>query len=343
MPRKIDNSNPINIPLNVDRWSAAKDAERRLLVWFHQYCLDNKITPKQAANFLDYDPSTINKLLHGVYPSYAKPCGRISDFKEDLARKREIEAERSTIKTHNIVENSIARYINNALKYALSNNTITLITGESRMGKTAIAEKWKTEHNHGTSVYVVAPVRGGVSALLRRIAEALGHRKNHSVAMLEEKIYEGFDHDRILIVDEAHRLLPKDKRSDPSSLETLRDLHDATKCGLAFIATNRFDATLRKSSYMYEQILGRVGMPVTLPARIKWADIKPIVNQFIEEPSLDMRRECQKIANEPGRLGILIETLKVASQVAHKRQVPLDSKIFFQALALRQKMMGKAL
>jgi DNA transposition AAA+ family ATPase len=208
-------------------------------------------------------------------------------------------------------------------------------------GKTVSTLLWRDANNHGTSAYVVAPPYGGTKLFMRRIAETVGANKNQSVPQLYETVSRAFNRNRILIVDEAHRLLPNDRRANPVGLEILRDLHDMTHCALALISTQRFDDDLRKSSYQYEQVLGRIGMPIRLPRRISQGSWMPIVKQYIDRPSEKLQALCDRIANEMGRLGILVETMKVASRLASKARTEIDEEHIFRAVALRHQMMGE--
>lgn len=335
MPRATEGTTPIAIKIDVNRWADQPQEQQQLLLWFHQYMVDHKMSLKQGAVAINYNYTSVSKILRGKYEggNMERVCKAIEGYKKIIT-------DRGTITEHETVGNSITELISNGLDYALSNSSITLILGASRMGKTVSAKAWRDSQNHGRSVFVTAPPFGGVSALLKRIGNANGIVRHHSALTMLDELESSFNKNRILIIDEAHRLLPADARTPPTSLEVLRDLRDLSGCALAFISTQRFDDTLRKSNYMYEQILGRVGMPITLPSVTPWEDIKPIVSQYVEVCTPKLRAECKRIANAPGRMGILVETLKVASRVAAKRKKPLDEEIFFSALALRNKMMG---
>jgi len=223
----------------------------------------------------------------------------------------------------------------------MANNSITIVIGESRQGKTVAAKAWRDQNNHGRSVYVIAPAYGGTKALLRDIASAVGVNRNLNAMQMHEAILRAFNKNRILIVDEAHRLLPSDRRTNPVNLEILRDIHDRTHCALALLATQRFDSELKKSEYMFEQLLGRVGLPVRIPRTIKESDLRPIIRQYISAPSRDLITLAVKISNLPGRLGILVETLKVASRLAAKKKEKLSEQHFVIAYQLRQQMQGE--
>ena len=329
------NGSRINIPLNLHNWNGYPEDARGLLMWFHQHVLDAGLTLADAGKAIQYDGSTVFRVLKGTFEgSMEKVTAAIESYKR-------IAEERATIQVNQIVENSITRMIGAGLDYALSNNSITLIIGESRMGKTESAKLWRDANNHGTSVLVAAPPIGGVKMMLRRIAESVGVNKNLNAMQMFDGITRSFNKNRILIIDEAHRLMPAAGRSTPVAIEILRDLHDQTGCALAFIATQRFSDAMQKSSYQFEQILGRIGMPIRLKRTIPLKDIKPIVEQYLQEPGKELLEQCSAIANEQGRLGILVETLKVSSRIASKSKQKLVEEHFFKAVAVRQQMMGE--
>lgn len=325
----------INIPLNLHNFKAYPPETHGLLMWFHQHVLDQNYTLDEAGKAIQYDKSTVYRLLRGIYEgSIEKVTAAIESYKR-------IAEERATIQGNEIVENGITRMIGAGLDYALSNNSITMIIGESRMGKTVSAKLWRDANNHGTSVLVTAPPIGGSKVLLQRIAMAVGVNKNKSMADMFDAISRSFNRNRILIVDEAHRLMPSGRGGSAVNIEILRDLHDQTGCGLALIATQRFSDELHKSSYQYEQVLGRIGMPIRLKRTIPAKDIMPIIEQYLPEPSKELLAHCNAIANEQGRLGILVEDLKVASRIAGKMKQALTEEHFFKALKLREQMMGE--
>ena len=322
----------INIPLNLRNWNHLPEEQQHKLMWFHQHLLDRQMGWIPAEQALGYDKSTVHKVLKGVYQgSWEKICAAIDSYKEIVER-------RGTIQQNRIVKNATVRLIHSGLDYAQANNSITMVIGDSRRGKTEAARLWRAEHNHGRSVLVTAPPIGGTKAFLRRIAVTVGVNKDTSIPNMYDGICRSFNRNRILIIDEAHRLIPNDARTNAVNLELLRDIHDETGCALALIATARFDESMRKAEYMYEQILGRIGMPIRLKKQVYAKDIRPIIEQYIEKPSPELMAECTRISNDIGRLGILVENLKVASRMANKSKVRLTEKHIFKAIALRKQM-----
>lgn len=324
----------VNIPLNLNNWRARDEAEQTELLWFHQHVLDNDLSWDEACDALGTSRTTIYRLLKGIYEadSWSKQIDAIRSY-------RRIAEQRATIIRQEFVANDISRLIWAGLDYAMANNSITTITGESRYGKTVSAKAWAEANNHGRSVFVTAPPVGGIKMLMRAISAKIGANKNQSIIQMADAIHRAFNGNRILIVDEAHRIIPNDARSlNPAHLELLRDLHDQTGCALAFIATARFTDRLKSGSYQFEQLIGRIGMPIRLPKSISAKDCLPIVCQFIPDPSEALVADLLKLANAPGRLGIVVETLKVASRVAAKAKKLLDETHVRRAIEFRKKM-----
>lgn len=71
-------------------------------------------------------------------------------------------------------------------------------------------------------------------------------------------------------------------------------------------------------------------------------DVLPLIRQYIPSPSAALIATLQDVANHPGRLGIVAETLKVASRIAAKAKVTLDEDHIHKALDLRARMTGQA-
>lgn len=327
----------VNIPLNLSNWKERPQAEQDELLWFHQHILDEELGWDDACKALGYDRTTIYRLLKGLYEadSWSKPIAAIRSY-------RRLVDQRATIHKQEFAENSVSRLIWAGLDYALANNSITTIIGESRQGKTVAVDAWCIANNHGRSVKVIAPPVGGIKMLMRQIASRVGANKNQSIIQLADSLHRAFNQHRILIVDEAHRLMPSDNRTtNPAALELLRDLHDQTGCALALVATARFSDRLRAGSYQFEQLIGRIGMPVRLPAKIAEKDVLPILRQFLPQPPSEVTAELVAIANRPGRLGIVVETLRVASRIAAKAGEKLAGAHVEKAIALRRRMTGE--
>jgi len=326
--------NRINKPINLAAWEHLDADTREALLWFHQHALDTGLTWDDCGRLINADTTTAWRVIQGTYAGDHRPIvGAIN-----IARK--IEDERASVTRHEFAETPVTRMIFAGLDYALSQRSIALIVGPSRRGKTTAARQWRSENNHGRSVMITAPAYGGVKALLREIAQAVGASGRASGLQVLDSVQRAFSPERILIVDEAHRLLPGDGKQ-PVALEVLRDLHDRTGCALALLSTARFDGELRKSDYQYEQLLGRIGVPIRLPGAVDKSHFLPILKQYIRNPGEAALKAATQVANERGSLGILVESLKFGSKIAKGANKPMADEHFLKALAIRKQMMGE--
>lgn len=324
----------INVPLNLQNWAKLPQGQQDELAWFHQHILDTHLDWKDAGVAVGYDASTVFRVLKGTYEgSWSNVCSAIESY-------RRLVLERGSVQSAEFAKNRISEIIWGALNYALANNTITLIEGESRLGKTVSAQAWRDANNHGRSVFVMAPEYGGTKRLLRDIAQAVGVNRSQPLPQIHEALIRAFNKHRILIIDEAHRLLPGDRRSNPVNLELIRGLHDRTGCAIALIATTRFHAELTKLDYMFEQLLGRIELPVRIKGQLGRRDIRAIVEQFIGNPSVEVMDAALKIANERGRLGVLVGNLKVASRLSGAKRGKVPNSAFFKAIKMRDNLMA---
>lgn len=335
----------INIPLNVENWKHLDEAVQAELLWYHQYLVTNLIPQSEIPSTLAYDYSTIFRVLKGTY------TGNWGNIAKAIRGYRKLIEQRGKIQKTEFAENSITKEIFAALDYALANNSLTTIEGEAGTGKTVASKEWARLNNHGKTVWIEAPVIGGASAFVRDLAKEVGVSPNQPINDVARALYKAFNKNRILIIDEAHRLLPGDMRTaNPQKIEFPRSLHDRTGCAVAFMVTKRFSEALKKGTYQYEQLVRRIGMPVKLlrPAKenekptIKRKDILPIVKQFVKEPAEPVMDILDKIANAPGRLGIMVETLKAASRIATVDKEILDEVHIQKAIAMRTSKSGEA-
>ncbi|WP_414664875.1 AAA family ATPase [Horticoccus sp. 23ND18S-11] len=336
----------INVPLNLENWRHLDAEVSDRLIWFHQHLLDEGMGWESAGQALGYEDAAeaqrvIFAALKGTLPIY-------DDIVERIEGYRKIVRERNGIIRTEFVETPISQLIWAGLDYAVANNSITLIEGDSGHGKTITTDVWAKmdRNNHGKTVRVEANAVGGTRVFLGEICKAVGANKNLGIGQMRDAIFRAFNPHRMLIVDEAARLLPKDTRTTPEKVEFLRELHDRRGCALALIATSRLEDELNKSGYLFEQVLGRIGMPIRLPRVLGEPHIRPIVVQYFTRPSAKVLTACEQLANnkmprQQGRLRLLSQVLRLASRIASKKKTRLAEVHFFEAMAMREQMMGE--
>lgn len=320
----------INIPLNLENWRELPEGIQDALTWYHQHLITEKIGWHQVKDTIGYDRSTVFKILKGTYEgSWENVVERIDEYRRT----------RKLVKKSTFAPNRISRLITAGLDYAVTAGGIVEIIGESGQGKSISGDDWMHRHNSGRTTMVEIPPTGGHRNFLRAMVSRQGANKNASVIDMESSILRAYNARRVLILDEAHRLIPTDRRTSPTTLEFLRYLHDQTNVPIALLVTRRFDDQLRKHSYMFEQVIGRIDLPIQLPRHMAVADFGPLLEQYVKEPSPKLLNVCEDIVNGwDGRMRALDKLLKFASRIASKAEEQMAEQHVFQALAWRQKL-----
>ncbi|MEM8550196.1 MAG: ATP-binding protein [Verrucomicrobiota bacterium] len=320
----------INIPLNVKCWESLEPEIQDQLIWFHQHIIDKNLSWKQIEAEVGYDSSTLFRVLKGTYEgSYKNVIKEIIKYRERMKIVR-----RSTF-----AENRISSLIFSTLDYASTCFGMVMIMGESGQGKSICAEEWMHRNNGGRTALVEVPPTGGHKGFLRAFAGKQKSNKRTDVSAMEASTLRAFNSRRVLLIDEAHRLIPTDRRTNPYSLEFLRYLHDTTGVPVGILTTQRFNDQLKKNQYMFEQVLGRIDLTVSLPEEMGPKDFRPIVEQYIKEPSENLDSLCLEIVNNwDGRLRRLDKLFTFASRIASKNKETLAEKHVFQAVAWRKKL-----
>ena len=321
----------INLPLNLAAWADVPAEWHPDMLWFHQFILDQGMDFKAVEEAVGYNWNTVYKFLTGTSTgSYGNFCAAIATY-------RKIAEKRKTIQRQEFVHNSISQIVFATLDYTFANNCMTLIVGESGMGKSTIMQAWRDENNHGTSVYVDCPPVGGIKGFLGAIAHAVGVG-NAPIPSMLAAVTRAFNVNRILLLDNMHRALPGDPRTAAKLFDVVQYLFDGSGCAVGMSATARLDAHMRQSTQMFEQTTGRVGIPVHIPREVGWKDIAEIVRQYIPSPSEETRRHAMRIANAHGHIRQLVERLKVASRIAAKAKEPITDEHFLTAIRVRAEL-----
>lgn len=331
--RASSRNSRVNIPVNLDNYRDYDDETKRLVLWLHQHIMDAGLRYRDVCEALGVDQNEVWGLLMGA------PKAAPATYHPKIESYKALIEKRAQIHGAQFAENSISKAIFAALDYALVNNTIALVMGESRLGKTCAIQEWQRRNNHGRSVYVEIPPVGGVRALLQAIAEAVGVNTALNTTKTFQAVCRAFNHNRILILDEARRLVPKGRTTEVP-IETVRSIHDQTRCAVALCSTQRMAQELQQSRYLYEQLIGRISMPVVLPANLTPEDILPIVKQFLPNPRDTTTEVLLHLANQPGRLATVVETLKFAHRGAAKAKTPITDQHVLAAIKYRETAMG---
>jgi len=321
----------INVPLNLHNWKDVDTKYHPDLLWYHQHILDQGMGYKEVEDSVPYNWNTVYKFLTGT------STGSYANFVTAIRAYRKVAEKRKSIQQQEFYHNSISKFVFSTLDYTFANNCMTLIVGESGMGKSTIIQAWRDANNHGASLYTDCPPAGGIKGFLRAIGHSVGVGDG-TVPGLLDAICRSVNPNRILLLDNMHRALPSDPRTAAKIFDTVQYIQEASGCAVAMSATARLDSFMRASTHMFEQITGRVGIPVYIPRNVKWSDIDGIVNQYIPRPSSKTKEHAMRIAGGDGHVRQLVERLKVASRIAANSGVDMTDDHFMTAIRIRHEL-----
>ncbi|KPN64282.1 hypothetical protein SAMN04488527_101285 [Aliiroseovarius crassostreae] len=227
------------------------------------------------------------------------------------------------------VQTRVARELFETFTYAQALPTMAVATIKSGFGKTCAAEHYAATRPHVFHLEL-SPSSHSPHTLKIEIGELLGLDTCYG-AGLKKAIVEALKRDgfsALLIIDEAQYL-------NEDGINELRHFHDRSKCGLVLLGNDEkktpyANASKDKGS---AQIARRVGNRLSVMKPYA-EDIETFLNAWgIEDPEL--RKVGTKIAQKPGALGSLIQTLKAASMIANGMGVSLTPEILRAAYERR--------
>lgn len=324
----------IRVECKTDRLAFLPPTIRDPIVAFHAEILGSPAWNwKRVRQEIGYDSSTMSKAFRGVYPgSYERIAAAIAVFFDRQAA----EAAPSEL-----VQTPIIKTIWSALDYARANHTGTLIIGPSRTGKTAAAKAYdsrRDEKRLPISIYIQAWPTGGISSIRSALCTKLGIPVKINPSIADAKIVSAISRNRILIIDEAHRLLGS--KTGSKSLDYIRAVTDEAGCGFAVLATVRFEDYLLESAYMFEQFIGRIEAPIRIAEEIHGEDWQPIVAQFFPDAlnalTADTIRSLGRIANSAGHFASIVHVMHLAQRDAAHRKEMLDNAHVHRAIIWRR-------
>ena len=176
-----------------------------------------------------------------------------------------------------------------------------LLIGPSGIGKTTALDAYATAHNHGETMMVRMPTRGGLGDLLSEFAFRLSISRKEKYCDLRRRVLDSFDKKNLIIIDECHQCLTSDYSSRAlASLEFLREIWDRRKCGMVLCGTNTFRDSL-KSNLILRQLWLRGYRPLQLPKIPSQANLAEFARHYGLVPASDREIEVQTDDEDTGK------------------------------------------
>ena len=319
-PRKRGDG--INIPLTqIMAGISGYDAKAQEdLLWLHGYCMARLNGSRSAlVDFIGSDWTTIIRIWTG---KYGADIGIFVERVRHFRRKAERTEKTGFVKT--CVTERIFKVCDVARDYGV----FVMIIGGSGRSKTHSTKEWM-RLQFGKVHYLYAPVAGGYSGFLKALARSLGIGADRNITALELAIENCMNHQHTLIVDEVAHLLPSGKTASTASLDFLRLLNEKKQCGIVLVTTDVFPQQMRsgKWSQWFEQLDGRIEIPLRIPQDFSRREIADICNAYTADPEPELIKLAREIANKRrGGVRELFRHLNRASDMAGKRGEPLTAK-----------------
>jgi DNA transposition AAA+ family ATPase len=333
--------NAINIsPEMVTESTADLPPEHRdLLRWMYGYCREMHWSWDQFQGHTKLNKNTFYKLWTGKYTD--ADGNRISAETQciAIARIKKLVVERADIRPAKFVETSIFKRIDKICQETRLMQTITMIYGESQIGKTVSLEEVTRRNNHGQTAFFRIPAASG--EFIREFAKACYISPKNSISGIRDKIFRYLDHTKLLIVDELHLVFEiYNSRQVMRTMETLREVHDKTKCGLVLCGTDVFRRELATGDHakMLNQLRRRGIYELQLPATAPMADVDAIAASYALKPATGEAADLVKLIIVRDGLGKFTRYLAKASQMAARNKDKLGWDHFIKVHLLTQKM-----
>lgn len=190
-----------------------------------------------------------------------------------------------------IAGTEIAAKVHEDLDFMLQSNSLVVIEGETRTGKTTSAENWCRQHP-GRAVLIKLESGSDEKTFFRSIARALGTACSSQLktAEMRVKIEDALQDGYLAVVfDEAHFLWPQTNRVSraPSKVDWVRTALVDHGVPVALVSTPQFDKGCelleKRVGWNANQIRGRVKLHTRLPDSLSDNDLNAIAKKLMPE------------------------------------------------------------
>lgn len=279
---------------------------RELLRWCFGYCITPRysIRREEFARRVGYSDNVIFKIFAG---SYKHPqTGELLDVPAKLLRAmrqfRKVETERAMLGDTEFVETPTVHAIWDHADTARELQQPLMLVGGSQIGKTEALTQYALRNNHGGTPYVRLAASGGMHAMVRAIAAAVGVSPKSEAKSLVERIKRALSPNTLLIIDEVHLLsYTYRKESFFSCLEVIREIYDATNCGMILCMTELgYHKIEAERVNALEQLCKRGPVRLHLGPVPTMADVRAIIkSKGLTWPTATMTVETAGVVEHP--------------------------------------------
>lgn len=297
------------------------------LDWLLGHGIDLKLSIAALGRAAGLGEGTMSKLVNGVYGSGSLKDGTfkamgIAGFCKTIEGYRDLYEQRRAINKADFVETSIYETMKEVCDTALAYQTIYPVYGESQTGKTTALEKLKERDKYARIILVPMPAMGHLGEFLIALNKALRESIKTSATRLFNRPMEVIRTSHLLVIDEIHEttIVPGRGSARVNTLEYIRRLWDATKCGVVLCGTNVFRDEVEKGTHaaLLEQLRRRGLPPMQLPDIIPRADMDRIARAYGLGAADDTVQEKRETLVRTTGLRAYVTFLKMGAKRADK-------------------------
>jgi|KBSSwiStaDraftv2_1062776.scaffolds.fasta_scaffold00424_47 DNA transposition AAA+ family ATPase len=353
-PAERDQDRPREINLSGDtvtiKTADYPEEQRSLVRWLFAWAKEQGWSWKDLEGNSKLSVTTLYRVWTGKYrypANHAKAgdlipldgiCERIAHFKA-------LAEERATLRRLPFVETSVFKRIDRLCRETLVMQSISMIYGESQIGKSWALKEVARRNNHGNTPYVLTPASAGVQGLIQAIGDACHITGRTSFAVLRERVTNFLDDSKLLIIDEVHEIFISYYRdSRLRCLSVLRQMQEISGCGLVLCGTNVFRHELEQGEFAQslKQLRKRGILELQLEPVPSAKDLELIAGHYrLGAPAGEAAELVGWIGKEFG-LGKYTRFLARASQLAAKRGERFAWRHFCDVVAIANRMKQEA-
>ncbi len=263
---------------------------------------------KSTAARIGISQTAFNQWLNGIYK------GSKTNLEHKIKRWLETESQHgqtTILPLPDYIATHTGKRIGATLAFAQAAHELVVVYGGAGMGKTRTAQHYAAKHSNAW-ITTITPASSSMLATLEKIAVVLGIKPSgRRCAVVEAEILERLkDTDGLLIVDEAQHLRIQ-------VIEQIRSIFDAAGAtGLAIMGNDtiysRLTGGIRAASFA--QMFSRISKRVHL-RRPADSDVAAL-GKALNVTGSKERSLLEKIAQRPGALRGVVQTIRLASALA---------------------------
>ena len=299
------------------------------LAWFRAYAAAQTAT--NLAKRMGYSPTVVRRLKKGTYNAdMTQVLAAIRSLRGEVDKERNLAdahrqaglASRMMGRKVEYVHTDDAKRVWSVCHSARADSTLSTIVGGEQMGKTMALTAYAADPSVAPlTVLITLPTRPTAYKVGQLLCEAMGLDKPGDDFAAAESLRRVLTPNHLIIVDEAEKASYAGRRGMTDVLMWLKDLYDASKCGMVLCGDPVFGEALATCGLLRKIV--RRGLRLDLQSIPPKRDIRAMAAKAgLGEPDADTWAILTQMGKEGGFGGICLRLHMAARQAAILRQEP---------------------